>query len=153
MKNTVRIAAAVLTAFTSVACQGSSSGLTAPTVPSSLNGTAAASSLLGASWRLVELNGQPALAGVAVTAVFGAQNSLSGSGGCNRYFGTAATNNETLTVGALGATRMYCAEPGVAAQEDAYFAALGKTTTYRIVGFELRLNTAQGETTLVFARE
>ena len=154
MKPTTRIAAAVLFALTSGACQsGASSSLTAPVTPSSLNGAASASSLLGATWRLVEVNGQKALAGVSVTAVFAAPNSLSGSGGCNRYFGTAVTDNGKLTVGALGATRMYCAEPGVAAQEDAYFSTLGKATTYGMVGAELRLYPAQGEATLRFERE
>lgn len=154
MKHTTRIAAAVLFAFTSAACQsGAPSPLAAPSAPSSLDGAAAASSLLGATWRLVEVNGQKALAGVSVTAMFAAPNSLSGSGGCNRYFGTAVTDNGKLTVGALGATRMYCAEDGVSAQEDAYFQALGKATTYRLVGAELRLYPAQGEATLVFERE
>ena len=156
MKHTIRLAGAVSFAIMSVACQGgASSSLTSPSSPSAPGSTSSASSTssLAATWRLVELNGQKAIAGVTVTAVFGAQTSLSGSGGCNRYFGGAAVDNGQIKVGALGATRMYCAEAGVSAQEDAYFSALGKATTYRIVGAELRLYPAQGEATLVFERE
>ena len=153
MKNTVRIAGAVLFAFTSFACQGSSSALTAPTAAAALDGTATASSLPGVTWRLVEINGQGALAGAPVTALFASPDRVSGSGGCNRYTGTAVADNGQLAVGALAATRMYCAEAGVSAQEDAYFSALGKSTAYRVVGAELRLQTAKGEATLVFARE
>ena len=87
-----------------------------------------------------------------MTASFASPDRISGSGGCNRYTGTAAADSGELAVGALAATRMYCPGAGVAAQEDAYFSALGKSTTYRIVGAELRPQTANGEGTLVFAR-
>ena len=153
MKNNVRIAGAVLFAVMSVACQGASNALTTPTAAASLDGIAAASSLSGATWRLVQINGQSALEGVAVTAIFESPDRVSGSGGCNRYTGAATADNGQLAVGALASTRMYCAEAGVSAQEDAYFSALGKSKTYRIVGAELRLQTATGEGTLVFACE
>lgn len=153
MKNNVRIAGAILFAFMSVACQGASSALTAPTAASALDGTATASSLSGATWRLVEINGQSALAGVAVTAIFESPDRVSGSGGCNRYTGAATADNGQLAVGALAATRMYCAEAGVSAQEDAYFSALGKTKGYTVLGAELRLSAEKGDATLVFVRE
>ena len=153
MKNTVRIAGAVLFAFTSVACQGGSSALTAPTAAASQNSTVATSSLPGVTWRLVQINGQSAVAGVAVTAPFETPNRVSGSGGCNRYTGAATADNGQLAVGALAATRMYCAEAGVAAQEDAYFSALGKAKGYTVLGTELRLSAEKGDTTLVFVRE
>jgi len=152
LKNTVRIAGAVLIAFTSVACQGGSSALTAPTA-AGLDGAARASSLSGATWRLTEINGQGALADVAVTASFASPDRVSGSGGCNRYTGAATADNGQLTVGALAATRMYCAEAGVAAQEDAYFSALAKATGYTVLGTELRLGAEKGDATLVFVRE
>lgn len=152
MKNTVRIAGAVLFAFASVACQGASSALTAPT-PSAANGTVSASSLVSGTWRLVEINGQGALPGTTVTAVFAGQNSLSGSAGCNRYAGTAATDNGRLTVGGFASTQMYCAPDSVMDQEAAYLSALEKATGYRVVGAELRLQSAAGATILVFVRD
>jgi len=156
LKNTVRTAAALLFAFTSAACQGSSAPLTTPTAPipdSSASSTAATSSLFGATWRLSEINGQKALPNVRVTAVFGAEKSLSGSGGCNRYAGAATANDGKLTVSPLATTRMFCPEPGVADQEDAYLSALSKATGYVVADAELRLTAGAGGATLVFARE
>ncbi len=153
MKNTHRIAGAILFAFTSVACQGTPGSLTTPSAPSSLDGSVAASSLLETSWRLVEIDGQKALESVPVTAMFAGPNRISGSGGCNRYTGTAVADNGQLAVGALAATRMYCAEAGVSAQEDAYFSALGKTKGYTVLGTELRLSAENGDATLVFVRQ
>jgi len=156
LKNTVRVAPAILFAFTSVACQGTSNPLVFPTsvAPDSSSSSAVATtSLSGASWRLVEINGQKALASVSVTAIFGEKSPLSGSGGCNRYAGTATANNGKLVVSPLASTRMYCGETGVADQEDAYFSALAKATGYAVVGSELRLSPETGDATLVFARE
>lgn len=152
MKNSLRTVA-VLFAFTSAACQGVPSSLTELVAPSSTGAAPGTSSLLGATWRLVEINGAKALAGVAVTATFGAANSLSGSGGCNRYVGAATANDGKLTVSPLASTRMYCAEAGVSDQEDKYFALLAKATAYTVVGAELRLHTQSGDAALVFVRE
>jgi heat shock protein HslJ len=153
LKNSLRIAGSVLFAITSVACQGASGALTAPNAPSSLKSTAATASLQGVTWRLVEMGGRKAIDGVTVTAVFAAPNSLSGSGGCNRYFGAATANDGKLTVSPLGSTRMYCAEAGVSEQEDAYFSILAKVTGYTVVGAELRLHTPSADAALVFVRE
>ena len=88
-----------------------------------------------------------------MTAVFGAEKSLSGSGGCNRYAGAATVNDGKLTVSPLATTRMFCPEPGVADQEDAYLSALSKATGYVVADAELRLTAGAGGATLVFARE
>ena len=153
MKNSARIAGAVLFALTSGACQSTSGALKSLVTPSSLNDALGTSALAGATWKLVEIGGAKALAGATVTATFGAANSLSGSGGCNRYFGTATAAEGKLTVGPLGSTRMFCAEDGVSDQENAYFSALAKATGYVVVGTELRLHTASGDAALVFVRE
>jgi len=153
LKNTVRIAAATLFAVTSVACQSNSAGLTAPSVASLLEASAVTSPLQGSTWKLVEISGQKAVAGSAVTATFGAANSLSGSGGCNRYVGAATASDGKLTVSPLASTRMYCAEAGVSDQEDKYFSLLAKSTGYTVIGTELRLHTASGDAALVFVRD
>jgi len=155
VKNTVRVITATLFALGSVACQDGSSSLVAPTATSgsSSNIVAAASSLLDASWRLVEINGQKALPNVSVTATFSGGSALSGSGGCNRYFGSATVTDGKLAVSPLGVTKMYCGEAGVADQEDAYFKALANVAGFSVVGAELRLNGETGKPTLVFVRE
>jgi heat shock protein HslJ/predicted small secreted protein len=109
--------------------------------------------LAGPTWRLVTLEGREALAGVRVTAVFGDDSRVSGSGGCNRYFGRAAVSGEQLTVGLLGTTMMYCGAEGVMAQEAAYHSALEKAKVYRVVDGRLQLGPAAGVVTLVYQTE
>ena len=97
-----------------------------------------------------ESEGRPVLAGKPVTAVFGDDSRVSGSAGCNGYFGRATVADGQLAVGLLGATRMYCNPEGVMAQEGAYLSALEKATAYRIVGGQLHLGPAPGVVTLVY---
>jgi heat shock protein HslJ/predicted small secreted protein len=109
--------------------------------------------LAGPTWRLVTLEGRDALTGVLVTAAFGDDSRVSGSGGCNRYFGRAAVSGEQLTVGLLGTTMMYCGAEGVMAQEAAYHSALEKAKVYRVVDGRLQLGPAAGVVTLVYQAE
>ncbi len=118
-----------------------------------LSMTATAPSLAGPTWRLVSLEGRDALPGVRVTAAFAENDRVSGSAGCNGYFGRAAVTGAQIDVGLLGATLMYCGAFGVMAQEKAYLTALEKAATYRIVGTALELGPAPGVVTLVFKQE
>ena len=113
----------------------------------------AAPTLVGPTWRLVTLEGRAVVAGTQVTAAFDNEKRISGSAGCNRYTGGATVTGEQLAVGALASTRMFCGAEGVMPQEDAYFAALGKAKTYRIVDGELRLGPVAGVVTLVYRAE
>jgi heat shock protein HslJ len=115
-----------------------------------LSKTAAPAALVGPTWGLVSLEGRPVLAGKPVTARFGDDSRVSGSAGCNGYFGRATVTDGQLAVGLLGATRMYCNPEGLMAQEGAYLSALEKATAYRIVGGQLHLGPAPGVVTLVY---
>ena len=66
--------------------------------------------LVGPTWRLTALNGSPALDDVRVTAVFGDDGRVTGSAGCNRYFGGARADGAQITVGVLASTRMHCGD-------------------------------------------
>jgi heat shock protein HslJ len=124
------------------------------TLLSILSKTRAAETLVGPTWRLLTLNGRAALAGTRVTAVFTSDDRVAGSAGCNRYFGgAAAVAGAQLRVGLLGSTRMFCGAEGVMDQEQAYFEALQKATTYQVTSGELRLGPAAGVTSLVFRAE
>lgn len=107
----------------------------------------------GRTWRLVTLEGRDALPGVRVTADFGDDSRVSGSGGCNRYFGSAVVSGEQISVGLLGSTRMFCGPEGVMDQEAAYLAALEKAKVSRVVDGRLRLGPAAGAVTLVYEAE
>lgn len=156
MRHPLRFAAAVLAASVPAACAGRQDTIR-PTESSAGSASAvetpALSSLQGATWRLVSIDGREALAGVRVTAIFGDEDRVGGSAGCNQYFGRAAVEGEQLKVGGLGSTRMYCGQAGVMAQEDTYLSALGKATVYRVVGTELQLGQAAGGARLVFKAE
>jgi heat shock protein HslJ len=64
---------------------------------------------------------------------------ISGSTGCNRFFGTlAGGTTSALSLSPSGTTMMACPD-GVAALESAYLAALRKVDAYRIRGATLEL--------------
>jgi heat shock protein HslJ len=96
---------------------------------------APANPLVGA-WEVTGYNdGAGALVSVAigteVTARFGADGVLEGSGGCNDYSGSYVLEGERLSIGPLATTRKACDEP-VMEQEARFLAALQATSGYRL---------------------
>jgi len=102
--------------LSSCATDGSSSG------PPSLTGTA---------WRLEDLAGAGVLDRVEATLEFMDGGKIAGRGSCNRFFGSAKIEGQSLTIGPVGATRMACPE-AVMNQETRYFQALQNAARYRI---------------------
>lgn len=106
-------------------------------------------SLVGTSWQLTGYNNGndavvSAMSGVGVTAVFGEDGTLSGTGGCNNYSTSYTLDGSTLSINAaIASTMMACAED-VMAQETAFLAALPTATTYTIQGDALELRDANG---------
>lgn len=106
--------------------------------------------LSGTSWIVTSYNnGREAVVGVLegteMTADFGADGQVSGTAGCNNYFGPFEADAEagTLSVGEIGSTMMACADPeGIMEQEQEYLAALATAATYRIQGNTLEMRTA-----------
>ncbi len=93
------------------------------------------------TWALLELNGKTITVKVNDKAPYLELNSNKASaygfGGCNRFFGSYETAGSSLTLGALGATRMAC--PEGMDQEQELFTALGSITRYEIHGSKLML--------------
>jgi heat shock protein HslJ len=110
----------------------------------------AAVALVGPTWRLTTIEGQAVLEGSKVTATFTNDSRVSGSAGCNGYFGRAQAESGRLSIGALGSTLMACAPDGVMSQETRYLAALQASSTYRLSGDELRLGRSASDVTLVY---
>lgn len=85
-------------------------------------------------WALVELGGKAVEVKVPEKAPFlelsSTKRSAYGFGGCNRFFGSYESSGESLTFGALGATRMAC--PEGMDQEQELFTVLGKVTRYKV---------------------
>jgi len=107
-------------------------------------------SLDGTSWTLLYLNGKDLIPGTEITlAVDGDQ--LSGTAGCNRYFGSVTSADGAPIVGMVGSTEMWCGAPeGVMDQEMDYLQALGSAVRYTAENDELTLFGADGQALLVF---
>ncbi|MBJ7440710.1 MAG: META domain-containing protein [Sphingopyxis sp.] len=75
--------------------------------------------LAGSSWTFVSIGGV-AVAKDRPTALQFDGTRLSGSAGCNRFSGSYAAADSTLTAGSLMATEMACPGPGMT-QEAAFF--------------------------------
>jgi len=80
---------------------------------------------------------------------FEADGQVSGHGGCNRFFGTYELANGALQIGALGSTRMACAEPAMSF-ELAFLEALQSPSATTLVADKLIFRIAQDEVTLRF---
>ncbi len=81
-----------------------------------------------------------------VTAIFGADGSLAGGSGCNRYFGGYSIDGTIVTFDTLGGTMMMC-EDAAMAVEQAFLAALTGSAEAQIEGSTLRLITESGPLT------
>lgn len=77
---------------------------------------------------------------------------ITGSGGCNRYFGKAIIKGSTINFGPAGSTRMACAGGGMQ-QEAAYFNNLKKVQSWNINGNKLMLTDSTGQTIMTFRKQ
>jgi len=107
--------------------------------------------LQAAPWTLSELDGQSVDASAGITAVFGADESLTGSAGCNAFTGDYTTEGATLTVTPLAATRKAC-EPDVMDNENLYLDLLQNAATWSLDGATLTITSADSGV-LVFGGE
>lgn len=83
--------------------------------------------------------------GTTVTAMFAADGTVSGSGGCNTYSGPYTTDGGNVAIGPLAGTKMLCSSPvGVDAQEAQFLQAMQRATSYEIEGNTLTLRAADG---------
>ena len=109
--------------------------------------------LLGPTWLAEDIKGGGVIDNAQSTVAIAPGGKVTGSGGCNRLFGTAAIAGDALTFSGIGTTRMACA-PALMDQEQKFLGALGATRTFRFEssflkfydgnGVELVRFTAQG---------
>jgi heat shock protein HslJ len=111
---------------------------------------AVAPAFVGTAWVATGINnGRGGVAspveGTEVTATFRDDGRVTGSGGCNRYFGPYERAGAAIRIGPLAGTRMACPEPpGAAEQEAAFLAAMERATTWSIREDRLELRAADG---------
>ena len=65
-----------------------------------------------------------------ITASFSG-GSITGSAGCNTYFGTYLSPGNALSITIDGSTMMMCNQPGVMNQESTFISALEAAQTYQ----------------------
>jgi len=87
-----------------------------------------ATTLGGVTWRLEDLAGHGVIDNSHVTIEFLPDGKVTGSGGCNRYSGSATLKGPQITFTPLASTMMACS-PELMDQEMRFFAALGKAST------------------------
>lgn len=101
--------AAALCAMALSACASHMPGAPMDTSAPPTSAMPAPNALAGTSWRLETLAGAPPVQGTSPTLQFSADSRVSGTTGCNRYFG--AYQNDLGRFGDLGSTRMACDAP------------------------------------------
>lgn len=90
-------------------------------------------SLVGTEWLLEDLNGTGVMDYAQTTLNFESSDRIVGSGGCNRYFGGLTVEDDRISFGAIGSTRMAC-PPAVMDQEARFFQALSTANQIELDG-------------------
>ena len=100
--------------------------------------------LSGADWRLIELNGTPAVTDTRPWLRFNTDSlRITGNFGCNNGGGSfTAGPDRAIRFGPIATTRRACINEQMNAQETALGAALQSTDRYRIVSDTLELRQA-----------
>ena len=99
--------------------------------------------LAGSNWRPVQIGSLAIPEDARASLRFSPDGKLTGRGGCNRFFGTFKVAGTGITLGPVGSTRMACREP-IMQQENAFFAALETTVSFKIDAGSLRLFDVMG---------
>ena len=116
-------------------------------------GGPASAALTGTDWELTELQGVAPAVGAggrrATIRLDADASRVAGFAGCNRYFGTYTLDGATLRFGAIGMTRMACAEGMTLEQQLS--AALDATRRYEVRDREFSRSVDASERALVAA--
>lgn len=104
-----------------------------------------ASSLVGPRWRLVELEGQPAIAMTGSREphlIFSRSDTaarVAGATGCNSMGGNYQADGTSLRFSGVFSTKMACVEEDRMRQETAFLNALSAVDRYAVTGDTLEL--------------
>lgn len=109
--------------------------------------------LVGTTWTLSSIAAGDAVmsvvSGTEVTAVFAAEETVSGSAGCNSFSGTYTSAGDRLSFSPLATTKMACAGY-VMAQERVFLDAMSAVSSLTIDGAQLTLQDRSGAMLLGF---
>ncbi len=111
--------------------------------------------LADTTWDVVAVNNQSGgvqsvVDGSAPTLIFDEESGVTGSTGCNNFFGSYSTDGDTIAFSGIGATEMYCAD--TADQEMWILAALDEATAYVVTSQTLEFFDESGSRLLTASR-
>jgi putative lipoprotein len=112
-------------------------------------------SLAGSSWDIIAVNNQSGgvqsvVPDSGATILFDEDQGVSGSTGCNNFFGIYSTDGDTIDFSGVGATEAFCED--TADQEVWIFAALTEAATYTVGSETLELFDEGGSRLLTASR-
>lgn len=91
------------------------------------------------------------LPGTELTARFGTDGSLSGSGGCNNYNGGFMAFDQTLRISNLSSSQALCTSPeGIMEQEATFLGLMNQSSKMKISAGQLEVFDSNGNRILVF---
>ena len=138
----------LLVALATTACAG---GVASPEPARTPEPTTPASPLADTRWEVADLDGAPPAADSTLTAAFGADGALTGSGGCNRFTTRYQVDGGQLRFDALLSGLRLCLQGGTS--ELAYLERLDAVRAYWQQGRSLELRDRAGKPVLRFVAE
>lgn len=102
----------------------------------------------GTTWRLVRLNGHPAVIGTRVTLEF-SESGFSAFTGCNYYSGRYSEDSQSF--GFIMTTLLLCFG-GVGEQDAEFYEVIQEVVRYEVNGLRLKLYDGQDTLRIVFSR-
>jgi heat shock protein HslJ len=106
--------------------------------------------LAGSEWRPSFMSTTDLPTEMHMLVHFDPEGRISGSGGCNRFFGSYTISGNTIKIGPLASTRKGC--PGLLEAETAFFATLEAAKSFAQDGDSLVLYDAAGTKLAQFVR-
>jgi heat shock protein HslJ len=102
------------------------------------------------SWLAEDINGGGVIDRLQTTLTIGTEGKVTGTGGCNRYMGTATVKGDAIAFGPMAGTRMAC-PPAAMDQENKFHAALETVRSWHIAQGLLFLHDGNGNVVLRFS--
>lgn len=97
----------------------------------------------GKDWLVEDIQGTDIIGSSPATFSIGEDGTVSGSGGCNRYFSKATLDGDKISFATIGSTYVQCPTE-LMNQEQKFLDILGKTRSYRVDLDKLLLLDANG---------
>ena len=100
------------------------------------------------SWEPRQIDGQSVADGAGMSLSVSFEGAVAGTGGCNRFTGTAEMDAALLILGPLAVTEMACLDPAQMEREAAFLKALGEVRGFVVSPDGLWLTREDGSVAL-----